>query len=617
MMQRFRITFQPRGKEVMVPEGATIRDAIELGDIDFHFPCGGRGKCGKCRVRITGEVPPPTRAEQEHLDEEELKSGIRLACVTLVDRELTVELPEETATPHKILVSGAERGVRVDPHLRKTRVAVAKPQLSDQRGDWDRIQDALKELDPSLDDLEVPLRLLRGLPQLLRKDDFQITAVTEGDQVVGLERGTAGGELLGIAFDIGTTTIVGYLMDLINGEELAVASCLNPQGRYGADVISRITYTTQEADGLETMQREVVGALNTLIAEAVNRAGVEREMIYAATMVGNTCMHHLFLGIDPRQIAVSPYVAGVTRSLTIAAEEIGLKINRAGRIYVLPDIAGFVGADTVGVLLATELDQSEGVKLALDIGTNGEIVLGSRERLVACSAAAGPAFEGAHISSGMRGADGAIDHVRFGDEVTYSVIGGKQPKGICGSGLLDAVAGMLVSGVVNPMGKILPPEKLAGTPAARFADRIVEHDKQRAFLLVDGSKTEHGRPILITQKDIRELQLAKGAMSTGVRVLMEVLGVGVEEISEVLLAGAFGNYLDPHSACTIGLIPPELEQRVRMVGNAAGTGAKIALLSRSEYRRAGHIADFTDYIELGCHPHFSDLFSESMLFPAR
>ena len=356
--------------------------------------------------------------------------------------------------------------------------------------------------------------------------------------------------------------------------------------------------------------------LNLLIGEAVAKAGATREQVYAVTVAGNTTMHHLFLGINPKHLALAPYVPVIAEPLTASAQEAGIAINTAGRVYVLPNIAGFVGADTVGVILATDLDWSESVKLAIDIGTNGEIVLGSRDRMLACSAAAGPAFEGAQIGCGMRGTTGAIDHVRFDDGIGYSVVGAGRPQGICGSGLLDAIAGLLAQGIVDHRGRILPPDQL-GCQAAGYKDCIVAHEGANALLLVDESETAHGRPILITQKDIREVQLAKGAIAAGIQVLMEQLGISVDDISEVLLAGAFGNYLDPHSACVIGLIPQELEGKIRPVGNAAGTGAKMALLSRSEYRRAGLIAGLVEYVELSAYKHFTNIFTDAMYFPKK
>jgi uncharacterized 2Fe-2S/4Fe-4S cluster protein (DUF4445 family) len=614
--QRCKVSFQPTGRDVYVLPGTTVKDAIYLARFDFDFPCGGRGKCGKCRVRIPSGASAPTVIEQERLEAGELAQGFRLACMTEIRQGITVELPFMKTPAHQILVAGLDRDVKLDPHLHQTLIELDHPSLQDQRPDWERLREALIREGLLAKEAQPPLALLRYLPQLLRQANFRITAVTEGMDLIGLAKADPAAVRLGIAFDIGTTTVVGYLIDLNTGKELEAVSALNPQTRYGADVITRNAYASQQEHGLETLRGAIVEQLNLLIGEAVSRAEASREQVHAVSVVGNTTMHHLFLGISPKYLALAPYVPVITGPLAVPAQEAGIAINATGRVYVLPNIAGFVGADTVGVILATDLDWSESLKLAIDIGTNGEIVLGSRERLVACSAAAGPAFEGSQIGCGMRGTTGAIDHVRFGDDVGYSVVGSGRPQGICGSGLLDAVAGLLEQGIIDYRGRLLPPDML-GAQAARYQDRIVIHEGGSALLLAGESETAHGRPILITQKDIREVQLAKGAIAAGIQVLLEQLGASFEDISEVLLAGAFGNYLDPHSACAIGLIPQALEGKIRPVGNAAGTGAKMALLSRSEYRRAALIAGMVEYVELSAHKDFTRIFAGAMYFPKK
>ena len=622
-MKRYKVAFQPTAREIYVLPGTTVRDAIYLARLDFDFPCGGKGKCGKCRVRIVNGASAPTSIEEEHLSAEELAQGFRLSCTTVIRADTTVDLPFTKTPEHQILVTGLNKEVKLDPHLNRTLVELDPPSLEDQRPDWERLKEVLyregllraQRRRSRRPHLSAGLAPLRDLPLLLRKTGYRLVAVTDGRELLGLAKADTTTAMLGIAFDIGTTTVVGYLMDLTSGKELGVVSALNPQTRYGADVITRIAFATQHENGLETLHGAIIEMLNLLIGEAVEKAGATREQIYAVTVAGNTTMHHLFLGISPKYLALAPYVPVIAESLTASAQETGIAINTAGRVFVLPNIAGFVGADTVGVILATDIDWSESIKLAIDIGTNGEIVLGSRDRILACSAAAGPAFEGAQIGCGMRGATGAIDHVRFDEEIGYSVVGAGRPQGICGSGLLDAIAGLLAHGIIDHRGRILPPDK-SGCQAARYKDYIVAHEGTNALLLVDESETAHGRPILITQKDIREVQLAKGAIAAGIHVLLEQLGISVDDISEVLLAGAFGNYLDPHSACAIGLIPQALDGKIRPVGNAAGTGAKMALLSRNEYRRAGLIAGLVEYVELSAYKNFINIFADAMYFPA-
>lgn len=610
-MPNFKVIFQPGELAVEVAANSTIMEAMLEAGIEADFPCGGRGKCGKCRVRVLHGADQPTQSERDAIDARDLDKGIRLACQSKVGQNAVVELP--APKQHNILLTSEERAYKAEPHLNKIFIEVARPSLEDHRSDWRRLQDGLAGHGYGRYGPEVPVALLRRLPEVLRESEQRLTAVLYDGKVMGIEGLDTTGIMLGMAFDIGTTTIVGYLLDLHDGKELGVVSVLNPQTRFGADVITRITFADREDEGLEQLQGAVIEAINKLIGEAAEKAGVSRKDIYGLTIAANTCMHHLFLGINPLSIARAPYTPVIGEPLAVNAAELAIDINRAGKVFVLPNIAGFVGADATAVLLATELDRSEGIKLIIDIGTNGEIALGCKEKILACSAAAGPAFEGAQISSGMRGAVGAIDHVYWGDKLTYSVIGGGRPLGICGSALLDAVAGLVELGIVGKRGK-LSFDQLSGDAAKIFKEHMVEHDGQAAFLLADTDKTAHGRPIMITQGDIRELQLAKGAMAAGVRILIEKYGIQVSAIEEVLLAGAFGNYLNPHSACVIGLIPSELENKIKMIGNAAGTGARLALLSSDEYRRAAEIAGFVEFVELGSYPRFNSVFAESMYF---
>ncbi|HHV35488.1 MAG TPA: DUF4445 domain-containing protein [Syntrophomonadaceae bacterium] len=610
-MANCKVTLYPMDKEIEIPIGTSLKKAMDLAGLDFDFPCGGRGRCGKCRLQIREGSVPPSDADYNHLDDEEIQAGFRLACAVKVQEDLVVELPLADTGGHKILVDAAMKEIEIKPHLSKTYREVPRPSIEDQQSDWDRLRDALG----SDNVCRISLSALQALPGVLRENKFCCTAVVSGNEVVGMEAGDTTERMLGMAFDIGTTTVVGYLMDLLTGKELGVASSMNPQTKYGADVISRITYVGQEAGGLERLQSAIIEVINRLIEDAVHDAGYVREDVYAVSVVGNSCMHHLFLGLNPKHIALAPYVPVTGSPQDVDAHTLGIHINPAGKVYVLPNIAGFVGADTVGVILATEMDQSSEIRLAIDIGTNGEMVLGTRDRLLACSTAAGPAFEGAQISCGMRGTKGAVDSVQLGEDIVYTTIGGEKPKGICGSGLIDAIAVMLAAGIIDHRGRILSGDQLSGTRAERFASRVVENEGMTSFLLAAAEETVHGRPLFITQRDVRELQLAKGAIAAGVEILLEKYGIMPEDVFEVILAGAFGNYLDKHSACAIGLIPSSLEDRVKPVGNAAGTGAKVALLSAGEYRRAAHITSFVEYEELAAYPKFTEIFSKALYFP--
>lgn len=613
-MRYHKVVFQPDDVVVEAVEGSSLKEAMNDAGLEFDFVCGGRGTCGKCRVKISKGSATPVPKELEMLEVQELNAGIRLACLTTVHNDITVELLNQTKLQHNILITSNERAFQIARHLKKVFIEVDKPTRETQSSDWRRLKDSLVRLGYKDGELESTVSVLRQMPDVMRGANNSITVVMYESKVAGIEPKDTSTTMLGMAFDIGTTTIVGYLLDLYSGKELSVVSTLNPQTAFGADVISRLTFANQEEDGLAKLQSVVIEAINKLITEAAQKASVGQSQIYGIAIAGNTCMHHIFLGINPRSIAVSPYVPALSEPLVLDASELKVSINQAGKVFMLPNIAGFVGADTVAVLLSTELDKSEEVKLVIDIGTNGEIALGSREKIVACSAAAGPAFEGAQISSGMRGAVGAIDHVFYRDKLEYSVIGGRKPLGVCGSALLDTVAGLVELGIVNKRGKLLAFEQLTNPMAQRFKENLIQYEGQGAFLLAEGSITGHGRPIMITQGDIRELQMAKGAMAAGVRVLMETYGIQAQDIKEVLLAGAFGNYLNPHSACVIGLIPYELESKIKMIGNAAGTGAKLALLSSIEFRRAKKIAESVKFVELGSYPKFNKIFGDCTYF---
>ena len=403
----------------------------------------------------------------------------------------------------------------------------------------------------------------------------------------------------GAAFDIGTTSVVCYLLDLTDGHMAAKASMLNPQSQFGADVISRCEYAMEK--GVEVLSSTIRKALNELIGQVCESSAIEKEQIRLITVVGNTCMHHLFMNIDPRPLTVVPYEAVMKEEITMKASEADLHVHPDALLQVLPNIAGFVGADTVGCLLATEFDTLEEISLMIDIGTNGEMVMGNKKRMIACSTAAGPAFEGARIECGMRGTEGAIDHVRLeGNRLVCHVLGDleeNEAAGICGSGLMDAVAAALDAQIIDESGKI-------------------DEDCEQVFRL-EGSNMPAIRlteRVYLSQKDIREVQLAKGAVAAGIELLADTLGIKISDVRKIMIAGAFGNYMDPHSACRIGMIPPQLEDRIEMIGNAAGEGSIIATLNYLEFLRAEKIRKKAEFLELASSPDFQDTFVDNLLF---
>ena len=608
-----RARFEPAGVTTEVEAGASLLDAASAVGVGIESVCGGRGTCGKCKVIATSGLSPLTDLERRGLSEEELRAGYRLACQALVVSDVEVFVPEESRIMRaSILVEGVQRALPLEPWVRRHTLQVPEASLEDQTADLDAVA---RRWQAEVGGAFSPtLSALQQLPWALRAREGQITLIQVDDRVVRIDPGSGPDRLLGVAFDIGTTTVVGYLMDLETGQQLAVSSRLNPQTRYGDDVVSRIAFSTSREDGLQTLQREIIATLNEIIGEASLAAGTRPGDVFAVTVVGNTTMHHLFLGISPEALARSPYVPAATEALCFEAAELGLDVCPGAHVWTLPNIAGWVGADTVGVILSTGIYLQHEISLAVDIGTNGEMALGSRHRLITCSTAAGPAFEGAHVSCGMRAADGAIDWVEIGSDVSWHTIGESAPRGVCGSGLVDAVAGMLRAGVIDDTGMMQDAETLSADGHKLLSERIQQMGRQRAFRLVGGSERPGGREIRLTQRDVRELQLGKGAIRAGIEILMKELGVGPEDVNRVYLAGAFGNYIQPESALAIGLIPHFPNAEIIPVGNAAGSGAKMALLSLSARRTASDILTKVQYLELSGRPDFQGEFAEAMVF---
>jgi len=609
-----RIRFLPSGKVANVSSGATVYDAANIAGVHLESLCGGKGICGKCRVIVRNGIAPPTSAEERLLTRSEIERGVRLACQAIILRDTEVMVPESSRISGvSILEGGVERKVGIAPLVKKCVLQVRPATLERPIPDLENVLEVWHCREAQ--DLQINLRTLQDLPRQLRRNDGVITLTTANSRLLDIESGDTTESLYGIAFDIGTTTVVGNLVDLNSGEQLAVASMLNPQTRYGDDVVSRIEFILADSKGLNTLRGEIVNALNTLIMETCRQAGIDQQQIYEVTIVGNTTMHHLFLGIDASGLTRAPYVPVTVRPLELRAADVGLAIHPEGLVCTLPNIAGYVGADTVGVLLATDLHNLPYTGLAIDIGTNGEMALGSREGVLTCSTAAGPAFEGAHLSCGMRAADGAIDAVVIDDTVQVHWIGKGKAQGICGSGLVDVVAELLQCGVIEPSGRIRSRSELEGVVSETIAARVVEGEHSREFILVPEEETIEGRAVKLTQLDVRELQLAKAAIRAGIQVLIQELGISQEEIREVFLAGAFGNYIRPKSALRIGLLPTIPRAKITPVGNAAGSGAKLALISEEMRQRATEIAKHTKHIVLSNHPNFQKIFIESMIFP--
>ena len=610
--QLVTVRFETDDMEIHVPAGATVAEAALIAGCAVETPCGGMGTCGKCRVIVKDGVSLPDASAKRLLSESELSEGMRLACKTRIQADTIVSIPETSrSVMQKILCTGVARQVAPESNVRKLYAEAPDPTLLDERAEFERIAETIG-LNPV--DITIGLGLARQLSSIVREADYKVTAILAGQELLALEAGDTTSSKYGVAFDLGSTTVVGYLVDLNTGHEVAVASTTNPQMAYGDDLISRINFAA-EPHGMDYLTKAASDAMNRITKQLASSAGIQAQSIYEATVVGNSCMTHILLGIDPSTLGQSPYVPTICTDMTVHAREIGLKINPRGLVQVLPNVAGFVGSDLVAVLLASMWEDDGHTRLAVDIGTNGEMALRHNGRTFACSAAAGPAFEGARISCGMRGGPGAIDSVRIGDTVVISTINNRKPRGICGSGLVDAVAEMLKAGIIDEMGRLLDPDEVGALPAS-VRQRLIVGEKGTEFVLVEAGQSANGARLTLTQRDIRQLQLAKGSIHAAIRTLLKVAGAETSDISELLLAGAFGNYIRKESAVRIGLVPEMPVEKITSVGNAAGTGAKLALLSVKERRLACRLAAETEHVELANHPDYQNEFVEMMLFGA-
>ena len=620
-----KITFLPDKKDIKVNKGTTILEALESIEININAPCGGKGICGKCKISINKGIATATPIEEELLSGEEIKKGFRLACQTKIFEDTVIEIPSEIRLDFKRVFSSnlkgdinhIENNFVIDSNLKKVFLDLKKPSLDDQRSDWGRIKNGLspKKIE-NISNLKISVEILKKIPILIRRANFKITVTLYNNEIIDIEKGDTTKSSYGIAFDIGTTTVAGYLVDLNTGEELSAIAKTNLQNIHGDDVISRIGFTQKRKENLEILQREIVNILNEIIKEIVTQAGVNINNIYKITIAGNTCMHHLLLGINPSYIAPSPYIPVIKESLNLKAKDIPrLALEPTANVFILPNISAFVGADIVAGILAICMWKNEKISLFIDLGTNGEIVLGSKRKMWTCSTAAGPAFEGARISSGMRATEGAIDKVKIDNKsIDYRVIKDGKVRGICGSGLIDLIAELLKLGLINKSGKLIDREECNSELSEKIRKRIIKGPKGNKFLLIKSKETESGNPIFLTQKDIREVQLAKAAIYAGIKILLKEVNISPEDIQKILLAGAFGNFIDKKSAIRIGLIPYLPLEKIESAGNAAGRGAEIVLLSKKMREVSQEISNKVKYVELSSRTDFQEEFIKAISF---
>ena len=622
-MDKQLVIFQPAGRRGRVEKGKNLLEVSRELGVDIESVCGGQKTCGKCKVRVqegfferhgirsqADHLSPLAEEEKKLLSEEEIAEGYRLACAATVQGDVLLFVPEESRGGQQVVRKDVTlREINVDPAVKAYSVKLEKPTLQDPLGDYERLIGAL-ESQHGLSGVSAGRSILSQISQVLREGAWEVTAaVWMGKEILRVLPGPSM-RCYGLAIDIGTTTVAGYLCDLKTGEVPAVHSLMNPQVTYGEDVMSRVTYIMTHPDGLAELHKEIIGAVNDIAGSVCKKADIEADEILELCIVGNTVMHHLFLNISPEAIGVSPFVPTIQSAVDVKASELGIEVNDSANVHVLPIEAGFVGADNVGVLIAEAPYEKDEIQLIIDIGTNGEILLGNREKLLSASCATGPALEGAHIKFGMRAAPGAVERVRIDPETLepdYKIIAGGDDnlaRGLCGSGIIDAIAELFRSGIIEKSGRF---DKSIDSP------RIIQDGKSREFIIVPQKETAIGKDITITIGDVRAVQLAKGAIYGASKILMKKLGI--EKIDRVVLAGAFGSYIDRTCAMIMGMFPDCPLENVVAVGNAAGDGARMALLDVKKRREAQEQARRVEYIELTLEKEFEMEYVSAMHFP--
>ena len=606
-MDRIKISFLPCNTSVQVSSGASLLDAARKASVKIDSNCNGMGVCGKCLVKqVEGDNNHHHPDELRLVGESNLKQGIRLACRTTVTESASFEIIGSHEERNRILEEGVMPAFDPEPGIRKVFVDLPGPAGEDNLDDISRVRNALGM--ESFD--KIPLKALRKLPDILRENDFKATVIFSGDELIGIEPGDTTDSCFGVALDIGTTTIVASLFDLINNRELAISSMINPQKIHGLDVLSRVQHVKGHKDGLTQLQSMVLKGINSLITDLCEKEGIDKGAVYEITVAANPTMMHLLLGINPAGIGRAPYVPAFTTGLSIPATELGVFISDFGQVYCLPAVSAYVGADIVAGILCTELPSKDDEKsLFIDIGTNGEIVFKSDTGLYACSCAAGPALEGMNISSGMRAASGAIDSVSIDRDISISTIDNKPARGLCGSGVIDAVAELIKAGIITVSGRF---KTFKDEDTSLLKKRLVNDDGRITFILNEkpGDFPEVG----LTQKDVRQVQLAKGAIHSGIIALLDYLGIEFSDIDRVYIAGAFGRCIRMENFARLGVFPGQLLDRVVLVGNSSKAGAAMCLLSRSKRREASAVARNIKYLELSCYPGYDRLFTQSLTF---
>ncbi|MCK5849432.1 MAG: DUF4445 domain-containing protein [Kiritimatiellae bacterium] len=610
MTQEVKVTFQPSGRSVFVlPETLLIEAAARAGFV-IETPCGGAGTCGKCLVKVVDGNCSVCDKTREILSPDQINQGCRLACRCKINENLIIEIPETSLfqSAQKILSHDFGGETELKPGICKRFIHVDEPSRDDVVSDAERLRQALGSV-------EIDLAIIRILPGLLRQGGSGLTATLAGNRVVNLQSGDTTDSCWGIAFDIGTTTIVGTLIDMTTGRDAAVASMINPQTSFGDDVLSRIKRCRDQEDGLQQLTDSILKAVNTLICQLAEKAGIDRDDICEVVLAGNTTMQQILCGIDPSSLGELPFVPAFRAGIRTSAGRLGVEVPENADAFIFPQIGGFVGGDTVAGIVATGMNEMSESVLLIDIGTNGELVLVHNGKLTATSVAAGPAFEGARITHGMRATNGAIEKVMINDDLCMNIIGNSKPAGLCGTGLIDLTAAMLRVGILDSTGRILGSDDLPADLPELIRKRVVKDGDQFAMLLADSDESATGESLCLYQKDIRELQLANGAIRAGISILLKREGLEPDDLGCILLAGAFGNFIRRNNALRIGMLPQIPSERIRFVGNAASFGAKQALLSSNMKDLMRKVSVETRHIDLSLDPEFQTEFGNAMLFP--
>lgn len=597
-------------KTITVPTGVSAFDAASWNGIAIDSTCGGYGTCKKCKIQITSGDVPPAKLDSRAFTQDEISKGWRLACLVRTITDISIDVPPLTTRP-KAATVGVGRQVILRPAVQKRYVELVEPTLHDQRTDIVRLLDAIEDIEAS-----VSLAAMRNLPTVLRSSDYKVTAVFIDQALIDIEPGDTTTVRYGIAYDLGTTTVVATLLDLNTGVPLAVKSMLNKQQPFGADVITRISTTMLDPTALDRLRGLAQATLAELTAEVCLEANINPLYVYEVALAGNATMTQLLLGIHPEPLGVAPFIMASADYPDVEASELGILIHPRAKAVILPSLGAYVGGDIVAGALASGMDRDKRLRLFIDVGTNCEIILGNGEKILATAAPAGPAFEAASIKCGVRAASGAIETIKIVDgELVIGTIEDTPAVGICGSGLVDACAVLVQAGLLDHSGRFVTDE-IAKEVAPLLASRLLDREGERVFVLTWGATIgDASDAVFLTQRDVRELQFAKAAIATGWALLLEEFDVEERDIAQVLLAGSFGSYLSPASAIKIGLVPKLSVLRIVSAGNVAGEGAKMVLLSAQERHGATALLDEIDYIELSDRPDFNDKFVTRLAFP--